>query len=174
MPEQLMRIHVHATVITVPVIEVPVDQQHFRLLEIVQRFRPTGIVLMHHERPIPYHFSFASSFRYTARPPTIVAATPPRSAQPSNGVFLDFDFIAWADTTTVMSGARMDMSAAAPSDSVPPATRMIRAGFSDSSSIRRASDTTPACTSRSKQSDTAVSSPVIPNGARSNSTRFSS
>ena len=31
------------------------------------------------------------------RPPTIVAATPPRSVQPSNGVFFDFERIAAAD-----------------------------------------------------------------------------
>ena len=36
------------------------------------------------------------------------------------------------------------------------------------------SDTIPGCTRRSKHSETAVSSPVMPNGARSNSTCFSS
>ena len=57
------------------------------------------------------------------------------------------------------------MSAGAPSESDPPGTPMIRAGFTDSSSIRRGSEITPACTSRSKHSDTAVSRPVMPNGA---------
>ena len=62
------------------------------------------------------------------------------------------------------------MSAGAPSASEPPGTRRIRAGFTDSSSTSRDSEMTPACTSRSKHSDTAVSRPVMPNGARSNST----
>ena len=41
----------------------------------------------------------------------------------------------------------------------------MRAGFTDSSSTSRASVITPACTRRSRHSDTAVSRPVMPNGA---------
>ena len=66
------------------------------------------------------------------------------------------------------------MSAGAPSDSDPPGTRRMRAGFTDSSSTSRGSRMSPACTSRSSDSGTAVSSPTMPNGARSNSTFFSS
>ena len=46
--------------------------------------------------------------------------------------------------------------------------------FTDHSSTKRRSAMRPGCTRRSKVSDTAVSSPTIPNGARSNSTPFSS
>ncbi len=41
----------------------------------------------------------------TTRPPTIVAATPPRSCQPSNGVFFERQRIAAASTRTARSGA---------------------------------------------------------------------
>ena len=51
------------------------------------------------------------SFAYTTRPPTIVAATPPFSVQPSNGVFLDFDLNDRASIVTVASGASTVRSA---------------------------------------------------------------
>ena len=68
----------------------------------------------------------------------------------------------------------MVTSAGAPSDSEPPATFRIRAGLADISSTRRDSVIAPEWTSRSSDSDTAVSRPVMPNGAWSNSTSFSS
>ena len=101
-------------------------------------------------------------------------ATPPRSCQPSNGVFLDFDRSAAALIVTLRSGARIVTSAGDPSASVPPGTPRMRAGFTDSSSTIRDSVIRPVCTSRSNTIGTAVSSPTIPNGARSNSTIFSS
>src|SRR5438046_1106229 len=101
---------------------------------------------------IRQRFALHASFVYTNRPPTIVAATPPRRVQPSNGMFFDFDRIAAAETVTLISGARIEMSAGAPSASEPPGTLRIRAGFTDSSSTSRDSDTTPACTRRSKHS----------------------
>ena len=73
----------------------------------------------------------------SVRPPTIVAATPPRSFQPSNGVFRDLDRIALASTVTGTSGARIVMSAGAPGVSEPPGTRRMRAGFTDKSSTSR-------------------------------------
>src|SRR4029077_10293863 len=93
-----------------------------------------------------YSHRSTPSFTYTARPPTIVAATPPRSVHPSNGVFFDRDRMAAAETVTLISGARIERSAGAPSASDPPGTFRIRAGFTESSSTRRDSDTTPACT----------------------------
>src|SRR4030095_14089699 len=77
------------------------------------------------------------SFTYTARPPTIVAATPPPSVQPSNGVFFDSERIAAAEEVTERAGARIEMSAGAPSASEPPGRLSTRAGFTDSSSTRR-------------------------------------
>ena len=62
----------------------------------------------------------------------------------------------------------------APGVSAPPATPRIRAGFTDSSSTKRVSVIRPGCTRRSNVSGTHVSRPTMPNGARSNSTRFSS
>ena len=104
----------------------------------------------------------------------MVAATPPRSSQPSNGVFFERDRNAAAVTRVVTSGARMVMSASAPSLSDPPSTRRMRAGLTDISSTSRARLTTPPCTRRSSDSAIAVSRPTMPNGARSNSTFFSS
>src|SRR5439155_14169861 len=172
--KKLMRVHIDAAVIPVPVVEVSVEHQHFGLLQIAERFVANVRVSVHQLLIHPYNTRRTSSFTYTARPPTIVAAAPPRSCQPSNGVFRDLDRIRAAETRTARSGATIVMSAGAPGASEPPATPRILAGFTDSSSTRRASDTRPACTSRSRQSDTAVSRPVIPNGARSNSTCFSS
>ena len=62
----------------------------------------------------------ASGRVYTVRPPTIVAATPPRSSHPSNGVFFERDRSFEACTRTRSSGARIVISAGAPSDSEPP------------------------------------------------------
>src|SRR4051812_19585062 len=104
MAEQLVRVQIHAAVITVAIVEMAVDHQHLRLLEVAQRLLAPFLDPVHH------HLSCASSLMYTARPPTIVAATPPRSVQPSNGVFFDFDRIAAAATLTFMSGASTEMS----------------------------------------------------------------
>ena len=75
---------------------------------------------------------------------------------------------------TGRSGARIVMSAGAPGASDPPGTRRIFAGFTDISSTIRDRLIRPVCTSLSSVIDTAVSSPTMPNGARSNSTFFSS
>jgi hypothetical protein len=36
-PEQLVRVEVHAPVVAVPVIEVPVDHEHLEILELLER-----------------------------------------------------------------------------------------------------------------------------------------
>ena len=66
------------------------------------------------------------------------------------------------------------MSAGAPADSVPPGTRRIFAGFTDINSTIRDRLIRPVCTSLSSVIGIAVSRPTMPNGARSNSTFFSS
>ena len=108
-------------------------------------------------------------------PPTIVAATPPRSVQPPNGVFRDFDrnFVGIDGDLEVRRedrdvgrrplAQRAARHAAGCARGWPTAARPC-------GSPRRA----PGCTRRSNVSDTAVSSPTMPKGARSNSTRFSS
>ena len=57
---------------------------------------------------------------------------------------------------------------------MPPGTRRILAGFTDISSTIRGKPIRPVCTSLSSVIETAVSRPTMPNGARSNSTFFSS
>src|SRR5215831_13581453 len=168
MKKQRMRVDVCAPVESVAVVEVAVEHQHFELLQLLQRFFTILLASIHDIT------RRADSLMYTTRPPTIVPATPPRSCQPSNGVFFDLDFMFAATTVTARSGARIVTSAAAPSSSDPPGTLRILAGLRESSSMRRGSDTMPLCTSRSKHNDTAVSRPVMPNGALSNSTCFSS
>ena len=84
-----------------------------------------------------YALMFVSGLTHTVRPPTMVAATPPRSDQPMNGEFFDLDRIHSAETVTCRSGARIVMSAGEPSANVPPGTRRILAGFIDSNSTSR-------------------------------------
>src|SRR2546428_6460612 len=170
-PQQLMRVQVDAPVPVVAEIEMPVEHEHLVVLQVLERLFSDLVstrVGVHHIR------SPVRSFTNNGRPPTIVAATPPRSSHPSNGVFFDRDRSARASTRTRRSGARIVMSAGAPTANVPPGTRRIRAGFTDSNSTRRERRMTPGWTRRSKTSGTAVSSPTIPKGARSNSTFFSS
>src|SRR4029077_6914941 len=120
--EQLVRVQVDAAGIAVAVVEVPVDHQDLGLPQILQRFLAQFRSFIHSSsgnlerrarrvrRETFFSFSAVSvisafhvpgcykrmpipSFTYTARPPTMVAATPPRSVQPSNGVFLDSERI---------------------------------------------------------------------------------
>src|SRR5688572_25505875 len=165
--EQLVGVEVEAPVVTVAEVEVPIDHQHFVLLQIVQRLLADLVSTAH-------MLSRASGLTNSARPATKVAATPPRSSQPSNGVFFERERNDRASTRTFRSGARIVMAAGVPSARLPPATRRIRAGFTESSSTMRASGISPRCSRRSSVNDTAVSRPTIPKGARSNSTCFSS
>ena len=68
--------------VAVSEVEVPVDHQHFVLLQILQRLLADLVSTAH-------MLSRASGLTNSARPPTNVAATPPRSSQPSNGVFFE-------------------------------------------------------------------------------------
>ena len=104
----------------------------------------------------------------------MVAATPPFRVQPSKGMFFDNDFCAAAVIVTGSSGASTVMSAGAPSVIAPPGTLRMRAGFTDSSSTMRGRPIFPVCTRRSNVSGTAVSRPVMPNGAWSYDSAFSS
>ena len=169
--EQLVRVQVDAAVKAVAVIEVPVLHQHFDVLQLLQRL-PAQLVLVLRLTTC----LIASVTRHcVAAPPTMVAATPPLRVQPSNGVFFDFERELRALIVTVMSGARMVMSAGAPSASVPPG-RCMHARRIGRQQLDHPRQTLirPVCTSRSNTSGTAVSRPTMPNGARSNSTIFSS
>src|SRR5689334_20327301 len=174
--EQLMRIDVHPSVVTVAVIEVAVQHQHLMLLQLRQRAFTNFVYSSHgSSHGIGLHTaSRASGFTNNVRPSTIVAATPPRSSHPSNGVFFERERMLAAWMRVFRSGASTVMSARSPGASDPPCRPRIRAGLTDISSTRRDRRITPVCTSRSSDSDTAVSSPTMPNGARSNSTFFSS
>src|SRR5438552_3156422 len=104
MAEELVRVQVDAAVVAVPEIEVAVEHQHLMLLQVVERAR-ANVVESGHSR------TAQSGFTNTGRPPTIVAATPPRSAHPSNGVFFERERSADACTDTCRSGARIVTSA---------------------------------------------------------------
>src|SRR5262245_50716082 len=117
-------------------VEVPVQHQHFVLLQVPQRLL-TYVLLTAHT------CTGTAGLAKQVRPPTMVAATPPRNSHPSNGVFFDRDRRLAASTRTLRSGARMVMSAGAPAASVPPGTRRMRAGLTDSSSMSLDSRMTP-------------------------------
>ena len=166
--------------IAVAVVEVPVEHQHAGLLQVLQRLlaQSPHVCPSATSNPSNPQILKIPSFRIHDTPfgpPTIVAATPPRSCQPSNGVFLDFrshrcrrhgDRQIGRQDRDVGRRALRQRAARHDAESAP--------GSTDSSSISRDSEITPGCTRRSKQSETAVSSPVMPNGAWSNSTCFSS
>src|SRR6266550_1410687 len=110
---------------------------------------------------------------YCSSPPTIVATTRPCSVSPMNGEFDAFErkvLVTWKRSSRFSSA----MSAGVPARSVPPGRLKIRAGAVDINSISRCKPITRFRTSRSWQIENAVSSPMMPNGARSNSTFFSS
>ena len=169
--EQLVRVQVDAAVIAVAEVEVPVEHQHFVLLQIL-RAPSRG------SRPAATSYALSRRLRRctnTGRPPTIVAATPPRSSQPSNGVFFDRDR-SRAASIAHPQVRREDRDVGRRARRQRPARRR-RGSAPDSPTAARpaaAAGSRPACTSRSSDSGTAVSRPTMPNGARSNSTFFSS
>src|SRR6185436_10184439 len=165
--EQLVRIQVQRAVEAVAEVEVPVQHQDFVLLEIPDRLFADFVLPCHRAR-------CASGLTNTGRPPTSVAATPPRRSHPSNGVFFDRERSRDASMRTRRSGAMIVTSAGAPMESEPPAMPRIRDGFTENSSTSRGSRIKPEWTRRSSDNGIAVSSPMMPNGARSNSTFFSS
>src|SRR5262249_61590689 len=77
--EELVRVEVHAAVVAVAVVEVAVEHEHLRMLEVLQcPFAELRALV--HQSPIARTKPSRSmlSFTKTTRPPTIVAATPPR------------------------------------------------------------------------------------------------
>src|SRR5262245_2623229 len=134
-----MWIEVDAAVVPVAKVEMAVEHQHFVLLELGERLLADLFPAVH---SVCNH---ASGLANTVRPPTIVPATPPRSSQPSNGVFFERERNDRAFTWTFSSGARIVISATAPSLSVPPGRRRISAGLADSSSTSRGSRIRPVC-----------------------------
>ena len=105
---------------------------------------------------------------------TIVRTARPVSSQPAKGVFFPFERNDRGSTRKRRSRSRRVTSAREPGASVPPSTFKIRAGPEESSSTIRGSVRMPGRTSRSRQIETAVSSPTIPKGAESKSSSFSS
>ena len=174
--EQLVRVQIEAAVVAVAVVEVPLHH-HF---EAPQVLHGAGCGCRRGARPSPHLRSAeatSAATRRCDRPRARRPASPrPRrgSVQPWYGVFFDLLTSAARSMVTGRSGARMVMSAAAPSVRLPPGTLRMRAGLTDISSTSRGSRITPAWTSRSSAMGMAVSRPTMPNGARSNSTFFSS
>src|SRR6185503_5116574 len=172
-PEDPVRVEIHGTVKAVPVVKVSVEHEHFVLAKISQGVGAQFFSTIH-QTLNAVATGIRPEFVYTTTPPTMVAATEPLSVHPSKGVFFDFDTSDRAWIVTSVSGDSTVRSAGAPSAIVPPGSPSTRAGLADSSSTNLGMLTTPACTRRSRQSGTAVSSPTMPNGARSNSSAFSS
>src|SRR5262245_254808 len=167
-----MWIEIQASVIAVAEVEMAIEHQNLELLQILQRLF-ADLVLPVHEGG-RHREILVSALTKSGLPPTSVAATPPRSSHPSKGVFFDRDRSFAASIFSFKSGAMMVISAGAPSESVPPGTFRMRAGLTDSSSTTLDKRIRPACTRRSSESGTAVSRPMMPKGARSYSTFFSS
>ena len=83
------------------------------------------------------------------RPPTIVAATPPRSSQPSNGVFLERERNDRASTRTLeVRREDGDVRLGAGGERSSRNLQNLRR-VDESSSTRRGSRTRPVCSSRS-------------------------
>ena len=78
-PEQLMGIEVDPAVKPVVVVEMAIAHEHFERLQLFQRKLARILETIHRIGPL------LSRMCWRPRSPTIVAATPPRSSQPSNG-----------------------------------------------------------------------------------------
>src|SRR5262245_18155858 len=179
-----MWIEIQTPVIAVAEVEMAVEHQDLELLQILQRLFADLVFPVHETSQADLKVRLyggsghkeilVSALTKSGLPPTSVAATPPHSSHPSKGVFFDRDRSVAASIFSIKSGAMMVMSAGAPSESVPPGTFRMRAGLTDSSSTTRDKRIRPACTRRSSESGTAVSRPMMPKGARSYSTFFSS
>src|SRR3970040_491389 len=96
--------------LAVAVVEVAVEHQHPEAPQLVERPRANLVRPGHANTAL----SPTAGFVNTMRPPTIEAATAPRSSHPSNGVFFDFDRRLAALIVTRASGARIVTSAAPP------------------------------------------------------------
>ena len=111
---------------------------------------------------------------YTIRPPTTVATTFPVICQLSNGVFFDFERDLAASNVHFFFGSKTVTSATEPRASEPrPRRSKHRAGPAVKSSTMRESGIRFSRCKRVTANPRAVSSPVMPNAARSNSISFS-
>src|ERR1039458_9032287 len=111
---------------------------------------------------------------YMTFPSTIVATILPVKLQPSYGVFLDFDFDCEASKVHFFLGSKMVTSACEPGARLPRRARpKILAGFAESNSTMRHSGRLKCRCNTVSAIATAVSKPVMPKAARSNSTCFS-
>src|SRR5881227_3151552 len=99
-------------------------------------------------------------------PSTIVYCTRPRRRLPINGEFFDFDLDSFAVKVHSSAGSKITISAGTPTRSTPASFQPITlAGFDESQ--RTANCGSPPATISAIGN--AVSRPVTPNGARSNS-----
>src|SRR2546428_2464318 len=110
---------------------------------------------------------------HTTVPPTIVFHGRPVAVQPANGVLRLFDLNRAGSIVTAPSGSISVRSAGAPAPRLPPGKRSSRAGSRDSRETSVATDSRPGRTRRSSSSATAVSRPITPLAAWSNSPSFS-
>src|SRR5215469_7830803 len=108
------------------------------------------------------------------RPSEIVHRTLPCIGHPSNGVFFDFDLPSAARYVHSAFGSKITASAQLPTVSVPrPFSPSTAAGCALSRLSTRPSGIFHSLCSHRRQSPSAVSRPIMPFGARSNSTSFS-
>ena len=102
---------------------------------------------------------------------SIVNTARPRMVLPENGVFLLLLAIDSRSTTHTRSGSKTTRSAGAPSGIVPPGSLSVRVGPVVKSSIARRMSMIPSRT-KDIAIGSAVSRPMMPNAAQSNSTFF--
>src|ERR1019366_3102565 len=107
-------------------------------------------------------------------PPTIVARGPPRKRLPLNGELRLFENDSCTSYVHSVVVSKTVMSAGAPGESVPRFSLRMPAGPVVNSSTIRLTVMCPGWTSSERDKPRAVSSPVMPNGQRSNSCIFSS
>src|SRR5262249_17337266 len=106
---------------------------------------------------------------YTMRPPTIVSVARPLSARPENGGLPERERRPAGLSVQAASGSMTVTSARRPSASVPPRSPNAAAGPVDMRRTKSEGDR-PTVRTSSSTSGTAVSSPMTPNAACSNST----
>src|SRR3990167_838562 len=109
----------------------------------------------------------------TRRPPTNTDTALPFNTQFINGEFLDFDSIESFVYVYSLFGSIIAISAMEPFFKVPLFMPSIFEGFTDIFIMRSAQDRIFFSTSSMADRLKHVSNPMIPNGAKSNSTSFS-
>src|SRR5215472_13006236 len=110
---------------------------------------------------------------HTISPPTTVATGPPRNRRPWKGELRLLELDCCASNVHSESRSNTVTSPGAPGFSVPRSRLRIRAGPEVNISTIRARPMRPGWTSSESASPSAVSSPVMPKGQRSNSCIFS-